>query len=54
MQDIQRLLKLLTENDVEFVIIGGFAAIVHGSSMVTEDLDLCISFSENNKERSRK
>ncbi len=42
------LLKHLTDNRVEFVIIGGYAAVVYGSSMVTEDLDLCVPFSREN------
>lgn len=50
MQDYQKLLKLLVDNDVQFVIIGGFAAVVHGSSIMTEDLDLCISFEKDNIE----
>lgn len=33
------------------MIIGGFAATVHGSTVVTEDLDLCISFDRENIER---
>ena len=46
MMESHKLLKYLTDNDVEFVIIGGYAAVVYGSSMVTEDLDLCVSFSK--------
>jgi hypothetical protein len=45
------LLKHLTEHHVEFVLIGGMAATVHGSSVVTEDVDLCTHFSLANVER---
>ena len=31
----------LTTNKVKFVVIGGVAAAVHGSSRVTNDLDIC-------------
>jgi hypothetical protein len=31
----------LTKNKVRFVVIGGVAAAVHGSSRVTNDLDIC-------------
>ena len=31
----------LTRNKVRFVVIGGVAAAVHGSSRVTNDLDIC-------------
>lgn len=40
--NIQDLLKKLIESDVDFVIIGGFAGVLHGSSLVTRDLDLCV------------
>lgn len=48
MQQIEKLLKLLTENDVQFVVIGGVAATLHGASMVTEDIDFCIPFTVDN------
>jgi hypothetical protein len=31
----------LTRNKIRFVVIGGVAAAVHGSSRVTNDLDIC-------------
>jgi hypothetical protein len=39
MTDFPRLLHCLTTGKVEFIIIGGFAATVHGSAHVTVDLD---------------
>lgn len=42
------LLRKLTEHRVEFVIIGGVAAVVHGSPLSTEDLDLCAPLSHEN------
>lgn len=51
MQDSQKLIKLLAGNEVRFVIIGGLAAVVHGSSVVTEDLDICVSFDRENVRR---
>ena len=51
MQDFERLVRNFVENSVEFVIVGGFAAVVHGSSLVTEDLDICIPFTEENANR---
>ena len=41
MTEINRLLQKLCEADVDFVIVGGFAAMLHGSSMLTRDLDVC-------------
>jgi hypothetical protein len=41
--DIQRLLEVLTDAGVEFVVIGGVALVLRGSDRVTVDLDLCYS-----------
>lgn len=38
------LLRRLSDEKVEFVLVGGMAAIAHGSSTVTEDVDVCIRF----------
>jgi hypothetical protein len=38
--DFARLLAALDEGGVEFVVIGGMAATVHGSAHVTVDLDI--------------
>lgn len=35
------LLRRLSEAKVEFIVIGGAAAIAHGSAVTTEDLDVC-------------
>ncbi|MBI2911997.1 MAG: hypothetical protein HYY05_07625 [Chloroflexi bacterium] len=40
MTDFPGLLRLLHDNGVEFIIIGGTAAIIHGSSRLTQDLDV--------------
>jgi hypothetical protein len=42
------LLELLVKNNVNFVIIGGFAGIVHGCTYVTQDVDICCEFSVPN------
>jgi hypothetical protein len=34
------LLKLLAESGVEFVVVGGVAAVAHGSARLTQDLDV--------------
>lgn len=52
-QDLKKLLKLLLENEIDFVLIGGFAAVVHGSTLVTQDLDICSSMSVENIEKLR-
>ncbi len=42
------LLEKLVRNGVEFVVIGGFAGIVHGCSYVTQDIDICLDFNNQN------
>jgi predicted nucleotidyltransferase len=37
-----RLLEHLLEADMQFVIVGGVAAVLHGSTLLTRDLDICI------------
>lgn len=41
-------LRLLTERGVAFVIIGGIAAVLHGSPRVTEDLDITFATDSGN------
>jgi predicted nucleotidyltransferase len=38
-----QLLQLLTAKGVDFVLIGGYAAVLHGSPRVTQDLDICFA-----------
>lgn len=38
-----RLLRALADGGVEFVVIGGYAAIAHGSPRLTKDLDISYS-----------
>ncbi|HVS53262.1 MAG TPA: nucleotidyltransferase [Opitutaceae bacterium] len=52
-QDFDRLLHRLADSGLEFVIIGGFAAITHGSAMVTRDLDICVLLTNETVEKLR-
>ena len=54
MQDLKKLLETLLENKIDFVLIGGFAAVVHGSTLVTQALDICMAMSDYNVENLRK
>ncbi len=38
--DPVEICAVLDEEGVEFVILGGFAAIIHGSPLPTEDIDV--------------
>ena len=51
MQNLSELTRRLVEARVEFVLIGGFAAVAHGSTLVTRDVDICCRFSELNLRR---
>jgi predicted nucleotidyltransferase len=51
MIDFPKLLRLLTEHDVAFLIIGGVAAVIHGSSRLTQDLDVVYHRSSQNLTR---
>ncbi len=43
-----QLLKVLKDNGIDFVIVGGFASTLHGSLQVTQAIDLCLKFSREN------
>ena len=51
MTDFEKLLRLLSEAGVEFIVIGGVAATAHGSARLTQDLDLVYSRSKENLRR---
>jgi Nucleotidyl transferase AbiEii toxin, Type IV TA system len=47
--DTPRLLGTLTAHGVDFVVVGGIAAVLHGSARVTQDLDVCFAPDEANR-----
>lgn len=48
MDNFSQLLKRLTDQNVRFVVIGGYAAMLHGSDLMTQDLDVCASMDRDN------
>jgi hypothetical protein len=48
MQHLAELTKRLIDARVEFVLVGGFAAMAHGVMRGTRDLDVCCRFSKEN------
>jgi hypothetical protein len=46
--DFVSLLERLANNGVDFVVVGGFAGVVHGCTYVTQDIDICCDFSPAN------
>jgi hypothetical protein len=35
------LLKRLNDHHVKYILVGGMACVIHGSQMVTQDVDIC-------------
>ena len=48
MANFENLLARLIEHRVESVLIGDFAATAYGSTLLTQDLDVCLRFSPDN------
>ncbi len=51
MTQFEELLKVLVNEGVEFVVIGGLAANIHGVTIPTYDIDICYDRSEENLQR---
>jgi hypothetical protein len=49
--DIASLLSALGGAGVDFIIVGGVAATIHGSSRLTQDIDVVYERSDANLER---
>ena len=43
--------RVLSDNGVKYVVLGGFAAVVHGSPVPTEDIDVIPARDSENLER---
>lgn len=54
MKNLNQLLQVLIDNKIEFVLVGGFAGVVHGSSLVTRDLDICALITPEHIEKLRR
>ncbi len=51
MFDPVRICTILNEEGVDYVVVGGFAAVVRGSSLPTRDIDIVPSRSPENLDR---
>lgn len=47
-QDFEELLRLLEKNEVEYLIVGGYAVAFHGFPRFTKDIDLFYLATTNN------
>jgi hypothetical protein len=45
------ILKRLNEHHVKYILVGGMACVIHGSQVVTQDVDICASFTLENLKR---
>ena len=51
MNNLSRVVQRLIEKNVEFVLVGGFAAAAHGSPLGTQDVDVCCPMTFENLSR---
>ena len=52
--DYRAIVESLDRHDVDFVVVGAVAMVLHGSARLTRDLDLCYSRASANLERLAK
>jgi len=48
MKGLTDILLLLAGHGVDFVVVGGYAVAAYGSSLVTQDIEICCDFSPEN------
>jgi predicted nucleotidyltransferase len=53
MKSLHVLLQRFADAGLDFVVVGGFAGVLHGSTYVTEDLDICAVMSPENVAKLR-
>ena len=49
--NFEAIIRRLINLQVDFVLIGGLASIMHGAPVVTNDVDVCLRFSRDNLDR---
>jgi predicted nucleotidyltransferase len=54
MHDLHLLLQRLADAGVGFVVVGGYAGMMHGSALITQDVDVCAVLSAGNLEKIRR
>ena len=50
-KDFKEFVALLNENDVKYLVVGGYAVALHGHPRYTKDLDVWIKISPDNAEK---
>ena len=51
MKQLEQLIQRLVSGKVEFVLVGGYAAMLYGVSLLTRDVDVCPPFTFKNLEK---
>ncbi len=49
--DFLTLLRRFHDHRVEFIIVGGYASMILGSDLLTQDLDVCVRLGDENLSR---
>jgi len=52
--ELLNLWKTFSKNNVQYIMVGGFAAILHGISRITQDVDIWIKDTHENRVQLRK
>lgn len=52
--DFKDFIQALNDNDVDYILVGGFAVILHGHSRVTGDMDIWVNRTEENYKKLMK
>jgi hypothetical protein len=52
-KSLSQLLQRLADFRIDFVVVGGFAGVLHGSALITRDLDICAVLTPENIENLR-
>ena len=50
-QDFKEFIQLLNDNQVKYLIIGGYAVAIHGHPRYTKDIDIWIEMSPENSQK---
>lgn len=51
MSGLEQLLKALADQEVKFIVVGAYAAIMQGSTLRTDDLDICYERTPQNYQK---
>jgi len=47
----REILEVLNQHEVEYIVVGGVAAVIHGAPITTFDLDVLVRVAADNAER---